>query len=68
MKNAAESFSSGAPGNEGAYRPISHHRYLSATAVMVTLFSLIVASGDNILFGLVQESINLDAGPASAGT
>jgi len=68
LKNPAESLSSPAPGNAGAYQPISRHRYLSATAVMVMLFSWIVASGDNILPGLVQESINLDAGPASAGT
>lgn len=51
-----------APNNEGAYRLISEHRYLSATAVMVMLFSWIVASGDNILFGLVQESIRMDLG------
>jgi AAA family ATP:ADP antiporter len=49
-----------APKNEGAYRLISRHRYLTGTAVMVMLFSWIVASGDNILFGLVQESINLE--------
>jgi len=48
-----------APHNEGAYRLIARHRYLSATAVMVMLFSWIVASGDNILFGLVQESVQL---------
>jgi ATP:ADP antiporter, AAA family len=49
-----------APRNEGAYKLISEHRYLGATAVMVMLFSWIVASGDNILFGLVQESIRTD--------
>jgi len=48
-----------APHNEGAYTLIARHRYLAATAVMVMLFSWIVASGDNILFGLVQESIHL---------
>jgi AAA family ATP:ADP antiporter len=49
-----------APHNEGAYKLIAQHRYLTATAVMVMLFSWIVASGDNILFGLVQESIQLN--------
>ena len=56
-----------APHNEGAYRLIARHRYLSATAVTVMLFSWIVASGDNILFGLVQESVQLDlAGTAAS--
>jgi len=49
-----------APVNEGAYRLIARHRYLGATATMVVLFSWIVASGDNILFGLVQESVHLE--------
>jgi AAA family ATP:ADP antiporter len=49
-----------APTNKGAYKLISRYRYLYATAGMVMLFNWIVASGDNILFGLVQESINLD--------
>ena len=56
-----------APGNEGAWRMISQHRYLGATAIMVMLFSWIVASGDNILFGLVQESINLSLEDTQAG-
>jgi AAA family ATP:ADP antiporter len=55
-----------APVNEGAYKLIARHRYLGATAVMVMLFSWIVASGDNILFGLVQESISADL--AESGT
>jgi AAA family ATP:ADP antiporter len=46
-----------APPDEGAYRLIMRHRYLSGTAIMVTIFSWVVASGDNILFGLVQESV-----------
>jgi AAA family ATP:ADP antiporter len=51
-----------APTNEGAYRLINRHRYLAGTAWMVLIFSWVVASGDNILFGLVQESVraNLD--------
>lgn len=46
-----------APHDEGPYRLIMQHRYLAGTAVMVMVFSWIVASGDNILFGLVQESV-----------
>jgi AAA family ATP:ADP antiporter len=46
-----------APVNAGAYRLISRHHYLLGTAGMVLVFSWVVASGDNILFGLVQESI-----------
>jgi len=46
-----------APHDEGAYRLIARHRYLVGTAGMVMVFSWIVASGDNILFGLVQESV-----------
>lgn len=55
-----------APKNEGAYKLIAQHRYLGATAVMVMLFSWIVASGDNILFGLVQESIRTDLAAATS--
>jgi ATP:ADP antiporter, AAA family len=46
-----------APHNEGAYGLILRHRYLGATALLVMVFSWVVASGDNILFGLVQESV-----------
>ena len=46
-----------APRNEGAYRLIARHRYLTGTAAMVMLFNWVVASGDNILFGLVQVSV-----------
>jgi AAA family ATP:ADP antiporter len=49
-----------APSNAGAYQLILQHRYLMATALMVTVFSWVVASGDNILFGLVQESVQAD--------
>jgi AAA family ATP:ADP antiporter len=55
-----------APQNVGAYSLISQHRYLSATALMVLLFSWIVASGDNILFGLVQEAVHAEFGPTAA--
>jgi AAA family ATP:ADP antiporter len=46
-----------APEGEGAFELIRKHRYLSATALMVVVFSWIVASGDNILFGLVQDHL-----------
>lgn len=46
-----------APHDVGAFEVISKHPYLTGTATMVLLFSWVVASGDNILFGLVQESI-----------
>jgi AAA family ATP:ADP antiporter len=46
-----------APQNEGAYELIRKHRYLTAIAIMVVVFSWIVASGDNILFGVVQEQL-----------
>ena len=51
-----------APTDEGAYRLIRQHAYLTGTACMVLVFSWVVANGDNILFGLVQESVraNLD--------
>lgn len=49
-----------APSNEGPYRLIFRHRYLTATALMMLVFSWVVASGDNILFGLVQENLRGD--------
>lgn len=49
-----------APRDVGAYRLIARHRYLLGTAGMVLVFSWVVASGDNILFGLVQASIRED--------
>lgn len=49
-----------APHNDGAFRVIAQHRYLMGTAGMVLVFSWVVASGDNILFGLIQESIRAD--------
>ncbi len=44
-----------APHNEGAYRLIFKHRYLTGAAALMMVFSWIVTSGDNILFGLVQQ-------------
>lgn len=46
-----------APTNVGAYQLIAQHRYLAAIAIMVVVFNWVVASGDNILFGLVQQSV-----------
>jgi AAA family ATP:ADP antiporter len=51
-----------APSNEGPYKLILKHRYLTATALMMLVFSWVVASGDNILFGLVQENLRLELG------
>lgn len=45
------------PSDEGAFRLIARYRYLTGTALMVMLFNWVVASGDNILFGLVQLSV-----------
>jgi ATP:ADP antiporter, AAA family len=49
-----------APDNQGAYQLILQHRYLAGTALMVMLFNWIVASGDNILFGLVQQGVRTE--------
>jgi AAA family ATP:ADP antiporter len=49
-----------APRDIGAFRLIRGNRYLIGTAGMVLAFSWVVASGDNILFGLVQASIAAD--------
>jgi AAA family ATP:ADP antiporter len=46
-----------APNNEGPFALIFRHHYLTATALMILVFSWIVASGDNILFAIVQESL-----------
>jgi len=46
-----------APHNEGPFRLILRHRYLSATAAMIMVFTWVVTSGDNILFGIVQENL-----------
>jgi AAA family ATP:ADP antiporter len=49
-----------APSNAGAYRLIMQHHYLIGTALMVMVFNWVIASGDNILFGLVQQSIRAE--------
>jgi AAA family ATP:ADP antiporter len=49
-----------APHNEGPFRLILRHRYLTATAAMIMVFTWVVTSGDNILFGIVQESLAED--------
>tara|TARA_R110002049_G_scaffold2743_5_gene21177 strand:- start:64726 stop:66132 length:1407 start_codon:yes stop_codon:yes gene_type:complete len=46
------------PKYEGAFKLLLKYRYLSAMAIMVLLFNWVVASGDNILFGLVQQSLD----------
>ena len=49
-----------APHNEGPFRLILRHRYLMATAAMIMVFTWVVTSGDNILFGIVQEQLSED--------
>jgi len=49
-----------APSGDGAYKTILQSNYLIATSGMILLFSWIVASGDNILFGMVQQAIESD--------
>lgn len=49
-----------APDNDGPYNLIFKHRYLTITAVMIMVFTWVVTSGDNILFGIVQENIAED--------
>ncbi|HSS66443.1 MAG TPA: hypothetical protein VLS27_18585, partial [Gammaproteobacteria bacterium] len=59
-----------APVNEGAFNQIMKHRYLTATAMMMLVFNWVVASGDNLLFGLVQKMLEIDLtnGTIIAGT
>lgn len=47
-----------APVNEGPYHLILKHRYLTMTALMIMVFTWVVTSGDNLLFGIVQETIS----------
>ncbi|VUD62727.1 hypothetical protein TDB9533_03099 [Thalassocella blandensis] len=56
-----------APNGEGALRLIFKHQYLTITAVTIMLFNWVVASGDNILFGLVQQAFETTL-PEEAGT
>jgi AAA family ATP:ADP antiporter len=46
-----------APTNAGPLKLIISHKYLLAIAMMILTFNWVVASGDNILFGIVQETI-----------
>ncbi len=46
-----------APAAQGPFRLIFKHRYLSATAAMIMVFTWVVTSGDNILFGIVQSTL-----------
>jgi AAA family ATP:ADP antiporter len=49
-----------APSGDGPYNLILKHRYLSATAIMIMVFTWVVTSGDNILFGIVQDTLSQD--------
>ena len=49
-----------APTNQGPLNLIFGHKYLLATAMMILTFNWVVTSGDNILFGIVQETIQED--------
>jgi AAA family ATP:ADP antiporter len=49
-----------APANDGPYDLIFKHRYLTVTALMIMVFTWVVSSGDNILFGIVQETLAED--------
>lgn len=51
-----------APKGEGPFRQIFSHRYLSAAALLMLLFSWVVASGDNLLFGMVQSALEIEFG------
>ncbi len=46
-----------APSSQGPFNLIMGHRYLVATALMILIFTWVVASGDNILFAVVQETV-----------
>lgn len=47
-----------APAGIGPFKLILKHRYLTVTALMIMVFSWVVTSGDNILFGIVQEQLS----------
>jgi AAA family ATP:ADP antiporter len=49
-----------APDGHGAFRTIYESQYLTITAGMMLLFNWVVSSGDNILFGLVQQALEGD--------
>ncbi|HLA38435.1 MAG TPA: hypothetical protein VJ417_00485 [Candidatus Glassbacteria bacterium] len=49
-----------APEGHGAFKTIYESYYLMIAAGMILLFNWVVASGDNILFGLVQAALELE--------
>lgn len=55
-----------APEGDGPFKLIFRHRYLTATAMMIMLFTWVVTSGDNILFGIVQSSLGEEFAPLRA--
>ncbi|MGB5344929.1 MAG: Npt1/Npt2 family nucleotide transporter [Woeseia sp.] len=55
-----------APASEGPFSLILRHRYLTATAAMIMVFTWVVTSGDNILFGIVQQKLGDDLAHLSA--
>jgi AAA family ATP:ADP antiporter len=54
------------PSDDGPYDLIFRHRYLVGAAALMMVFSWIVTSGDNILFGLVQQTLSEQFRAASA--
>lgn len=52
-----------APHSNGAFSLIFRHRYLTATAAMIMVFTWVVTSGDNILFGIVQSTLADELAP-----
>jgi AAA family ATP:ADP antiporter len=52
-----------APHGDGPFRLIFRHRYLTATALMIMIFTWVVTSGDNILFGIVQATLADELAP-----
>jgi AAA family ATP:ADP antiporter len=55
-----------APESHGPFRLIFKHRYLTATAAMMMVFTWVVTSGDNILFGIVRSNLAEDLAPLAA--
>ena len=51
------------PGETGAFQLLARHRYLAGTAAFIVVFNWVVASGDNILFGLVQQTLEAEFAP-----
>ena len=49
-----------APEGQGAFKTIYESQYLTIAAGMILLFNWVVSSGDNILFGLVQQALEIE--------